>query len=71
MFIKTNKTEAKKMAKKSPFGINYKIINKTEIARSLGYSPQYVRLLLLGKRTNRLALEKVLQAIKMQTNKAA
>lgn len=44
--------------------INPKLYNKAEIARKAGYTTEYVRLLLLGKRKNKAALQKVMNAIK-------
>ena len=46
--------------------INPKVINKSAIARNVGYSKEYVRKLLNGERTNKLALEKVHNEIRKQ-----
>jgi len=48
----------------SPFNIDYKLINKAEIARRIGYTLPYVQMLLTGKRKNPAAIKKVLDAIK-------
>ncbi len=46
--------------------INPNAINKSEIARNLGFSSEYIRLLLTGKRTNPTALKKVHNEIRKQ-----
>jgi transcriptional regulator with XRE-family HTH domain len=44
--------------------INLKLVNKSEIARIVGMTPQYVWMLLNGKRKNPKARKLVEQAIK-------
>lgn len=50
--------------------INPKLLNKAEIARKSGFSREYVRLLILGRRKNKAALDKVKQIIKEQLKAA-
>ena len=54
----------------NPLKINSKAINKAEIARKIGYSREYVRLLLRGDRKNQNALDKVYREIRKQLKAA-
>ena len=50
--------------------INYKLLNKAEIARKAGFSREYVRKLLNGQRKNREALALIHLIIKEQLRSA-
>lgn len=47
----------------SNLSIDPRVINKSEIARRVGYSYEYVRLLLKGERKNKKALQRVIEEI--------
>ena len=54
----------------NPLKINPKFVNKSEIARSTGFSGDYVRKLLRGERSNQKALNTIYREIRKQLKAA-
>ena len=71
---KTNIIQSKQNSSKATFisnkKINPKFVNKALIARNIGFSREYVRLLLIGERSNEKALSKIHNEIRKQLRAA-
>ena len=57
-----------KMSKKP--NINFNLINVSELARQVGFTPQYVSMVINGKRKNDELMDKIIQIIKTQVKAA-